>query len=106
MTEVILFLENTARIIKVEERSLSEYKNMPNVLINAIKPKGIPPHYWKKNGNEIGILSDKEKKERDKVLIKDMYLPLKTINKKELIIWSICSSLITAIVMGLIQWLM
>ena len=53
----VIFTENNARIYKGKPERSSE-----NILVNPdlSRVKGIPPHLWKRVGNEIHPMSDDE----------------------------------------------
>lgn len=62
--KVILFTNNNARLIRTNE--LSTWEKDPRALINPdlSKVKGIPPHFWKRDGGQIVPMTDQEKVER------------------------------------------
>lgn len=54
---LVIFMEYGARIEK-DPAMIDKYKNNSNVLLNPELPHGVPPLYWVKDKNKIGIRSD------------------------------------------------
>lgn len=54
---LVIFMEYGARIEK-DPIAIDKYKGNSNVLYNPELPHGVPPKYWIKEGNKIGIRSD------------------------------------------------
>lgn len=64
---VVLFLANTARIIKTTD--VGPYKGIPGVLIDPDLSlvAGHPPHYWKNEQGKVIPISNEEKIKRDEL---------------------------------------
>lgn len=64
---VVLFHESGARILHGIDPK--EYQHVKECLIDPVHPSGVPPHYWKKEGDKIIEMSKEEKTQRDALLL-------------------------------------
>lgn len=65
MHKVVVFTENNARILY--EESVAGWTGDPRALINPdlSSVHGVPPHFWKREGDGIVPMNEAEKLERE-----------------------------------------
>jgi hypothetical protein len=63
---LVVFTDTNARII-TNPGDIERFKDDPNVVINPdfSHVKGIAPHYWLKDGNDIKPMNEEQRLERD-----------------------------------------
>lgn len=69
---IVIFNQHNARVLRIDEEMISQYKDHPNALINPdfSRVKSTPPQFWKMENRELVPMNKNEMAFRKMVLDK------------------------------------